>query len=165
MHRTWEYDLRTVKTLLEKDTLTAAQLDDSDGSIERVPVPDLCALWAETPTAPMNIALIEVVEADTLLAPDGTVALDRIRSFVEARLPRAPVLLRALRPTHLGQSTSAWIDAPHFDIALITSLLESTPQACEDGGMTWRPSPLPQSWIWSGTTCGEGGMWYVAFAR
>jgi diacylglycerol O-acyltransferase / wax synthase len=159
----------------------------------------------------MNIALIGIVEAEPLLGPDGTVALDRIRSFIEARLPRAPMLLRALRPTHLGQGTPAWIDAPHFDIAhhinlartdrplndnndflswcarrsllpldrarplwrldiipglpegrigvllvlhhvvadglrgvaLITSLLESTPQDCEDRGMAWRPKPAP----------------------
>ena len=85
--------------------------------IERVPVPDLCALWAESSTAPMNIALIGVVEAEPLLDPDGTVALDRIRSFVEARLPGAPVLLRTLRPTRLSQGTPAWIDAPCFDIS------------------------------------------------
>ena len=211
MHRTWEHDLRTVKTLLEHDTPTAAQQASSDETVERVPVPDLCALWAETPTAPMNIALIGIVEAEPLLAPDGAVALNRIRSSVEARLPRAPMLLHALRPTHLGQGTPAWIDAPGFDIAdhvnlaeadrplddegdfltwcanrslipldrsrplwrldiipglpegrigvllvlhhvvadglrgvsLITSLLESTPRASEDGGVRWRPRPAP----------------------
>jgi hypothetical protein len=47
---------------------------------------------------------------------DGDVALARVRSFVEARLPRAPMLLRTFRPTHLGQGTPAWIDAPRFDI-------------------------------------------------
>jgi diacylglycerol O-acyltransferase / wax synthase len=211
MHHIWEHDLRTVKTLLEHDISTAAQPEPSDETIERVPVPDLCALWAETLTAPMNIALIGVVEAELLLAPDGTVALDRIRSFVEARLPRAPMLLRALRPTHLSQGTPAWIDTPHFEIAdhvnlapadrplngendflswcahrsllpldrarplwrldiipglpegrvgvllvlhhvvadglrgvaLITSLLDSTPRASEHGGVMWRPRPAP----------------------
>ena len=83
----------------------------------RVPVPDLCALWAESATAPMNIALIGVVEGARLLRPDGTVDLARIRSFIQARLPRTPMLLRALRPTRLGQGTPAWIDAAHFNIA------------------------------------------------
>ena len=59
----------------------------------------LCALWAETATAPMNIALIGVIEGIPLTGPDGAVALARIRSFVEARLPRAPMLLRTFRPT------------------------------------------------------------------
>jgi hypothetical protein len=85
-------------------------------SIVRVPVPDLCALWAETATAPMNIALIGVMDGIPLTGPDGAVALARIRSFVEARLPRAPMLLRTFRPTCLGQGTPAWIDAPGFDI-------------------------------------------------
>ena len=83
----------------------------------RVPVPDLCALWAESATAPMNIALIGVVEGAALLRPDGSVDLAGIRSFIQARLPRTPMLLRALRPTRLGQGTPAWIDAAHFKIA------------------------------------------------
>jgi diacylglycerol O-acyltransferase / wax synthase len=65
----------------------------------------------------MNIALIGVVEGAQLMRPDGTVDLARIRSFVQARLPRTPMLLRALRPTRLGQGTPAWIDAAHFNIA------------------------------------------------
>jgi WS/DGAT/MGAT family acyltransferase len=64
----------------------------------------------------MNIALIGVVEGASWVGPDGAVALAVIRSFVEARLPRAPMLLRTFRPTHLGQGTPAWIDAPRFDI-------------------------------------------------
>jgi hypothetical protein len=83
MQRTWEQDLRTVKALLEHDTSTVSETESrAADSTERVPVPDLCALWAETSTAPMNIALIGVVETEPLVAPDGTVAFDRIRSFV-----------------------------------------------------------------------------------
>jgi len=47
----------------------------------------------------MNIALIGVIEGIPLIGPDGAVALAPIRSFVEARLPRAPMLLRTFRPT------------------------------------------------------------------
>jgi diacylglycerol O-acyltransferase / wax synthase len=109
---------RDHKTLLERATATVFETESTaDRSIERVPVPDLAALWAETRTAPMNIALIGTVEAAPLMAPDGTVAVDRIRSFVDARLPGMPVLLRTLRLTRLGQGTPAWIDAPDFDIA------------------------------------------------
>jgi len=52
-----------------------------------------------------------------LMGPDDAIALDHIRSFVEARLPRAPMLRRTLRPTRLGQGRSAWIDAQHFDVS------------------------------------------------
>jgi len=118
MHRALDQDLRRVKTLLEPHTSTAvaaAPMDDT--FIGRVPVPDLCALWAETAPAPMNVALIGVVEGLPLMGPDGAIALDRVRSFVEARLPRAPMLRRILRPTRLGQGTPAWIDAPRFDVS------------------------------------------------
>jgi diacylglycerol O-acyltransferase / wax synthase len=127
MQRTLDDDLLRMKALLEDGAATASKTDAAVGmrpepveghtTIVRVPVPDLCALWAETPTAPMNIALIGVVDGAPLMGPAGTVALPRIRGFVEARLPRAPMLLRTLRPTRVGQGMPAWIDAPHFDIA------------------------------------------------
>jgi diacylglycerol O-acyltransferase / wax synthase len=117
MHRALDKDLRRVKTLLEDERSTIPRTGTpGPSSIVRVPVPDLCALWAEAATAPMNIALIGVVERASLVGPDGVVALARVRSFVEARLPRVPMLLRTFRPTHLGQGTPAWIDAPRFDI-------------------------------------------------
>jgi hypothetical protein len=55
----------------------------------------------------MNIVLISAVEGTPLMGPDGAVALARVRSFVEARLPRTPMLLRTLRPTRLGQGMPA----------------------------------------------------------
>lgn len=85
--------------------------------IIRVPVPDLCALWAETPQAPMNIALIGVFEGEPLTGAGDGVALSRIRALVEAHLDRAPMLRCVLRPTSLGQGTPVWMDAAHFDIA------------------------------------------------
>jgi diacylglycerol O-acyltransferase len=118
LHRTLDQDFQRMKALLEDKASTASKSDAAeDTAIVRVPVPDLCALWAETPAAPMNIALIGVIDGAPLMAPDGTVALPRIRAFVQARLLRAPMLLRTLRPTRLGQGTPAWIEAPHFDIA------------------------------------------------
>jgi diacylglycerol O-acyltransferase / wax synthase len=85
-------------------------------AITRVPVPDLCCLWAETPTAPMNIALIGVFDGGALTGPGGQVRLDAVRSFIAARLDRAPALCRVLMPTLPGQGRMAWIDAQHLDI-------------------------------------------------
>ena len=118
MRRTLDQDLRRMKAVLEGGVSTATESEPTEtASIVRVSVPDLCALWAESATASMNIALIGVVEGAPLMRPDGTVDLARIRLFIEARLPRAPMLLRVLRPTRLGQGTPAWIDAAHFTIA------------------------------------------------
>src|SRR3954452_5989938 len=109
MRRTWDRDLARVKMLLEGETRPGATRRDTRVPVVRVPVPDLCALWAETSAAAMNIALIGVFDGAPLTGPDGDVALDTIRSFVAARLPRAPMLLRTLRPTLPGQGTPAWI--------------------------------------------------------
>jgi WS/DGAT/MGAT family acyltransferase len=118
MRRTLDQDLQRMKAVLEDRAWTATQSEATQtASIVRVPVPDLCALWAESATAPMNIALIGVVEGAPLMRPDGTVDLARIRQFIHGRLPRTPMLLRVLRPTRLGQGTPAWIDAAHFHIA------------------------------------------------
>jgi diacylglycerol O-acyltransferase len=147
MHRTLDQDLRRVKILVEHEASTAPQTDATEpASIVRVPVPDLCALWAETATAPMNIALIGVMEGIPLTGPDGAVALARIRSFVEARLPRAPMLLRTFRPTRLGQGTPAWIDAPSFDITQHVVLAPADrPLTDENDFLSWcaRRSLIP----------------------
>jgi WS/DGAT/MGAT family acyltransferase len=147
MHRTLDQDLRRLKALLENGASTASETGAATAaSIVRVPVPDLCALWAETTTAPMNIALIGVVDGGPLADPDGSVAMSRVRSFIEARLPRAPMLLRTLRPTRLGQGTPAWIDAPHFDIGDHVILAPADePLADENDFLNWcaRRSLIP----------------------
>src|SRR5215208_117997 len=76
----------------------------------------LCALWAGDRDGTDEHRTHRRHRRIPLTGPDGAVALARIRSFVEARLPRAPMLLRTFRPTCLGQGTPAWIDAPGFDI-------------------------------------------------
>ena len=144
MQRTLDQDLRRVKALLEPDPATTVQATST--LIKRVPVPDLCALWAETETAPMNIALIGVVDGSPLIGPDGAIALDRIRSFIEARLPRAPMLLRTLRRTRLGQGSPAWIDAVRFNISEHVVLAPADrPLTNEDDFLSWcaRRSLIP----------------------
>jgi WS/DGAT/MGAT family acyltransferase len=87
------------------------------GPIRRVPVPDLCALWAETGAAPMNIALLGVLDqgsGDESVEP--TEVLARVRVAVEANLPRTPMLRRILQKTRVGEGTPVWIDAPALDI-------------------------------------------------
>jgi diacylglycerol O-acyltransferase / wax synthase len=118
MHRTVDQDLRRMKAVVEGDATTVPEAAARQAmSIMRVPVPDLCALWAETSTTPMNIVLIGMVDRAPLTGPDGTVDLPRIRSFIQARLPSAPMLLRTFRPTRLGQGTPAWIDASGLNIS------------------------------------------------
>jgi Wax ester synthase-like Acyl-CoA acyltransferase domain len=89
------------------------------GPIRRVPVPDLCALWAETRAAPMNIALLGVLDEHWGAGgepADPAEVVSRIRSAVEANLPRTPMLRRVLRRTKAGEGTPVWVDAPALDI-------------------------------------------------
>ena len=85
-------------------------------TIARVPVPDLCALWAETRTAPMNIALIGTFDSASLTDGYGQVRLAAIRAAIASHLDRAPMLRRVLRQTRLGQGRPVWIDAQRFRI-------------------------------------------------
>jgi diacylglycerol O-acyltransferase len=85
-------------------------------TITRVPVPDLCCLWAETKSTPMNIALVGTLDSASLLDNQGEVDLELIRSSIGAHLPRAPMLRRVLKPTRPGQGRPLWIDASNFDI-------------------------------------------------
>lgn len=85
-------------------------------AITRVPVPDLRCLRAETPAAPMNIALIGISGGATLTGPGGLAQLAAVCSLIAARLERAPVLRRVLLLTRPGLGRLAWIDAQHLDI-------------------------------------------------
>lgn len=85
-------------------------------AVSRVPVPDLCCLWAETETTPMNIALIGTLDAAKLVDDHGQVDLDLIRSSIAAHLDQAPMLRRVLRRVRVGQGRAVWIDAPRFSI-------------------------------------------------
>jgi WS/DGAT/MGAT family acyltransferase len=85
-------------------------------AVTRVPVPDLCCLWAETAATPMNIALVGSFDADRLVDDHGEVDLERIRTSVAAHLDQAPMLRRVLKPTRPGQGRPVWIDAADFSI-------------------------------------------------
>jgi diacylglycerol O-acyltransferase / wax synthase len=85
-------------------------------AVSRVPVPDLCCLWAETETTPMNIALVGTLEAAKLVDDHGQVDLALIRSSIAARLHQVPMLRSVLRRTRPGQGRAVWIDAPRFSM-------------------------------------------------
>ena len=85
-------------------------------AVRRVPVPDLCCLWAETDATPMNIALMGTIDAEPLVDANGEVALELVRSFIAAHLADAPMLRRVLRYTRPGQGRAVWIDAGDFRI-------------------------------------------------
>jgi hypothetical protein len=69
--------------------------------IARVPVPDLCCLWAETPTAPMNMALIGVLDTAELTGDadaSGAEVLRRVREVVRQTCTARPCCARCFTP-------------------------------------------------------------------
>lgn len=61
-------------------------------AVSRVPVADLCCLWAEPDTTPMHIALVGMFEAAVLVDDDDEVALAQIRSHITAHMDMTPAL-------------------------------------------------------------------------
>jgi WS/DGAT/MGAT family acyltransferase len=107
------------------------------GKIDRVPVPDLCCLWAEERATPMIIALVATLDGRRFEGLSDTQLVDRLRGHVAARLHRAPMLRRVLLPTRLGQGSMAWVDAADFDIAEHVVLVEPAHRLDETGFLTW----------------------------
>ena len=107
------------------------------GHVDRVPVPDLCCLWAEEPATPMTIALVAILDGGRFEGLSGAQLVNRVRGHVAARLHRAPMRRRALLPTRLGQGSMAWVDAPDFDVADHVVLVEPPHQFDEAGLLTW----------------------------
>lgn len=107
------------------------------GKIDRVPVPDLCCLWAEEPATPMVIALVAVLDGGRFEGLSGAQLAHRVRGHVAARLHRAPMLRRVLLPTRLGQGSMAWVDAPHFEVADHVVLVAPPEPLDERGFLTW----------------------------
>jgi Wax ester synthase/diacylglycerol acyltransferase catalytic domain/WS/DGAT C-terminal domain len=93
---------------------------NAKATITRVPVPDLCCLWAETPAAPMHMALIGVLDQEQLTGdgnggPDDV--LRRVRQAVQLNLHRAPLLRQVLHATRFGEGGMVWVDDLAFEIA------------------------------------------------
>jgi diacylglycerol O-acyltransferase len=88
----------------------------TEPAVRRVPVSDLCALWAETRHAPMNIALVGLLQEPAPGNIDSFTVRARVRAAVEANLHRTPMLRRVLQETTLGEGTPVWVDDPSFDL-------------------------------------------------
>jgi len=86
----------------------------------------------------MNIALVGIFDGDALTDGTGTVRLAAIRSFIAARLHRAPMLRRVLLPTRLGEGRMAWTDPHRFDIAdHVVPATPGRPFATDQDSLAW----------------------------
>jgi hypothetical protein len=81
-------------------------------SWQRLSTGELMTLWAQTPTTPMNVAVLGLVAPGPLHGGSGTLRLADLRAAVAERLDRAPALRRRIWRTHPGQGPPVWTDDP-----------------------------------------------------
>lgn len=74
-------------------------------------------LWPEDAGWRQDIGALALLDGTALLAPDGSVRLDTIRTRVQQRLHLAPRFRQLLSIPRRGLGGPLWIDAPRFDIA------------------------------------------------
>jgi diacylglycerol O-acyltransferase len=86
-------------------------------SVRRLSTGDLMTLWAQTPTTPMNIAVLGLLPAAPLLDADGALRLPALRAAIADRLDRTPQLRRRIRRTRFGEGRPVWADDETFDVA------------------------------------------------
>jgi WS/DGAT/MGAT family acyltransferase len=63
----------------------------------------------------MHIGGTAIFEGGTLRRADGAIDIERIRAFIESRLPRIPRYRQVVSFTPFGRHI--WLDDPHFNIA------------------------------------------------
>jgi diacylglycerol O-acyltransferase len=81
---------------------------------ERLNAIDRQFLIYEADSIPMHIGGSAIFEGGALRRADGALDIDRIRSFIESRLPRIPRYRQVVSFTPFGRHI--WLDDPHFNI-------------------------------------------------
>ena len=81
---------------------------------DRIGGPDVVNLVAESPAAPVQVALVGVLDADPLTGPDG-LDLDRLRAEVADRVAGIGHLRQVLLVPRLGGGPPVWVDGPPFE--------------------------------------------------
>jgi diacylglycerol O-acyltransferase / wax synthase len=107
----------TVVRLVRRTGGPAARAAMNQPTWQRLSTGDLMTLWAQTPTTPMNIAMVGLLAPAGLLDGPGMPRLSALRSAIADRLDRASMLRRRIQPTRLGQGPPIWVDDPAFDIS------------------------------------------------
>jgi WS/DGAT/MGAT family acyltransferase len=81
----------------------------------RLGAQDKTFLDLERPNEPQHIAAITVFETGRLARPDGSVDIERVRSYVASRLHRLPRYRQRLAWIPIERHP-VWVDDPHFQI-------------------------------------------------
>jgi WS/DGAT/MGAT family acyltransferase len=91
--------------------------DDDRAGGERLSALDLAFLRMETPTTPMHMGGLFVIDGRSLRTPDGQLDIGALRRHVDRRLARLPRLRKKLSEVPLKLGRPLWVDDPQFDVA------------------------------------------------
>ena len=83
---------------------------------DRLSAQDASFLWAETPSEPMHVGALAILEAGPLRNPEGGVDIARYRRAVEAVLHWIPRYRQVLRWTPI-EGWPVWVDDRLFDLS------------------------------------------------
>ncbi len=81
--------------------------------MNRMPASDATFLYMETPTTPMHVLGVLLLDTSTMT---GGAPYDRIRELLEARIHLMPAFRRRLVPVPLDLAHPLWIEDPDFDL-------------------------------------------------
>lgn len=83
--------------------------------MERLTAEDQLMLWPDR-IWPQDIGALAVLDATSLLAPDGSFRVEAVRRAIEARLHLVPRFRQLLYVPRRGLGRPLWVDAPAFDL-------------------------------------------------
>ena len=123
--------------------------DALDSSIQQVSGQDATFLYAESPTSPMHIATLTIVE--------GSIEFNDFKKIVASKLHLIPKFRKKLLNVPLNLDYPYWVDDPNFDIDLHINRLRLPAPS------NWKTLREMTSSIFSGPSDLRRPLWSISF--
>ena len=123
--------------------------DVLDSSIQQVSGQDATFLYAESPSSPMHVATLTIVE--------GSIAFDDFKEIVASKLHLIPKFRKKLLNVPLNLDYPYWVDDPNFDIDLHINRLKLPDPA------NWKTLREMTSSIFSSPLDLRRPLWSISF--
>jgi diacylglycerol O-acyltransferase len=123
--------------------------DALDSSIQQISGQDATFLYAESPSSPMHIATLTIVE--------GSIAFNDFKEIVASKLHLIPKFRKKLLNVPLNLDYPYWVDDPNFDIDLHINRLKLPDPA------NWKTLREMTSSIFSGPLDLRRPLWSISF--
>ena len=123
--------------------------DALDSSIQQISGQDATFLYAESPSSPMHIATLTIVE--------GSIAFNDFKEIVASKLHLIPKFRKKLLNVPLNLDYPYWVDDPNFDIDLHINRLKLPDPA------NWKTLREMTSSIFSSPLDLRRPLWSISF--